>query len=132
MARALPIRRYFQTADIFCAPNTGKESFGIVLCEAMASGRPVVASDIPGFDSVVTSGNEGLLVPPKDVEAFYLALKKLVESPSLRFSMGESGLNSVKAYSWDNVTPKIVDCYVLVDQEKCQNLILLIVWQELH
>lgn len=104
-------RRYFQTADIFCAPNTGKESFGIVLCEAMASGRPVVASDIPGFDSVVTSGNEGLLVPPKDVEAFYLALKKLVESPSLRFSMGERGLNSVKAYSWDNVMPKIVDCY---------------------
>ncbi|PZC47657.1 MAG: phosphatidylinositol alpha-mannosyltransferase [Chloroflexi bacterium] len=104
-------RRYFQTADIFCAPNTGKESFGIVLCEAMASGRPIVASDIPGFDSVVTNGKEGLLVPPKDDEAIYLALKQLIESPSRRLSMGERGSTSVKAYSWHKLMPKIVDCY---------------------
>lgn len=104
-------RRYFQTADIFCAPNTGKESFGIVLCEAMASHKPVVASDIPGFDSVITSGKEGLLVPPKDDEAIYIALKKLVENPLLRSSMGRTGLNSVKAYSWEKVMPKIVNCY---------------------
>jgi len=77
----------------------------------MASHKPVVASDIPGFDSVITSGKEGLLVPPKDDEAIYIALKKLVENPLLRSSMGRTGLNSVKAYSWEKVMPKIVNCY---------------------
>ena len=60
---------YYASADLFCAPSLGGESFGIVLAEAMAVGLPVVCSDIGGYRDVVRDGAEGLLVPPRDPEA---------------------------------------------------------------
>ncbi|HET6649364.1 MAG TPA: glycosyltransferase family 4 protein, partial [Candidatus Limnocylindria bacterium] len=58
--------RYFASADIYCAPNTGQESFGIVLLEAMAAGVPIVASDIHGFKRVVERNVQGILVEPRN------------------------------------------------------------------
>ena len=65
--------RYFASADIYCAPNTGQESFGIVLLEAMAAGVPIVASDIHGFKRVVERNVQGILVEPRNPRALAAA-----------------------------------------------------------
>ncbi len=74
--------RYYASADIFCSPATGSESFGIVLLEAMAVGKPVVASDIEGYANIVSHDKQGILFPPKNSEALAAALSLLVRVPA--------------------------------------------------
>ncbi len=109
--------RYYKTADVFCAPATGWESFGIVLLEAMAVGKPVVASDIGGYASIVTHGVDGLLVPPKDEEVLAQALISLMTDESLRQQMGARGRVKALEYSWENIAQKILNYYVRVLSE---------------
>jgi len=103
--------RYFASADIFCAPNTGQESFGIVLLEAMAAGVPIVASDIHGFKRVVERNVQGLLVEPRNPRALAAALYTLARDPDLRHEMGDAGRARAPEFSWDRVTERIVDFY---------------------
>jgi phosphatidylinositol alpha-mannosyltransferase len=103
--------RYFASADIYCAPNTGQESFGIVLLEAMAAGVPIVASDIHGFKRVVERSVQGLLVEPRNPRALAAALYALARDPELRHEMGEAGRARAPEFSWDRVTERIVDFY---------------------
>jgi phosphatidylinositol alpha-mannosyltransferase len=103
--------RYFASADIFCAPATGQESFGIVLLEAMAAGVPIVASDIHGYKNVIQRGVQGLLVEPRNHRALAAALYKLAGDEELRHQMGEAGRTRAPEYSWDRVTEQIVDFY---------------------
>ena len=103
--------RYHRSAQVFCAPNTGNESQGIILLEAMAAGCPVVASNIGGFAGVVTHGVEGLLVRPKDSEALAEALLQLVDNPDLRRSMGERGREAAQQYSWERVSQRVLSYY---------------------
>ncbi len=109
--------RYYKTADIFCAPATGRESFGIVLLEGMAAGKPVVASNIPGYASVLTDGVEGILVPPKDEKALAQALISLMTDQSLRQQMGTKGKVKAAKYSWERVAQRVLDCYAEVLSE---------------
>jgi len=106
--------RYYKTADIFCAPATGRESFGIVLLEAMAIGKPIVASNIEGYASLLTHGAEGLLVPPKDKEALAQALISLMTDESLRQQMGATGILKAKEYDWKYLTQRILDYYISI------------------
>jgi phosphatidylinositol alpha-mannosyltransferase len=103
--------RYFASADIFCSPATGQESFGIVLLEAMAAGVPIVASDIHGYKNVMQRGVQGLLVEPRNAMALAAALYKLAGDDELRHQMGEAGRIRAPEYSWDRVTERIVDYY---------------------
>jgi len=103
--------RYFASADIYCAPNTGQESFGIVLLEAMAAGVPIVASDIHGFKRVVERNVQGILVEPRNPRALAAALYTLARDPELRDEMGEAGRRRAPEFSWDRVTERIVDFY---------------------
>ena len=102
---------YYRSADIFCAPATGGESFGIVLLEAMACGKPVVATNIEGYASVLADGEEGLLVRPKNDESLAEALLKLLNNKSLRLQMGKKGLIKAEKYSWQNITQQVVNYY---------------------
>jgi phosphatidyl-myo-inositol alpha-mannosyltransferase len=103
--------RYFASADIYCAPNTGQESFGIVLLEAMAAGVPIVASDIHGFKNVIQRNVQGLLVEPRNPRALAAALYALARDPDLRHEMGEAGRQRAPEFSWDRVSERIVDYY---------------------
>ena len=103
--------RLYKTADIFCAPSTGQESFGIVLLEAMAAGLPVVASDIHGYKRVVQRNVSGLLVEPRDPEALAAALERLICDPDLRQRMGEAGARRAPDYDWSHVTAQLVAVY---------------------
>jgi phosphatidyl-myo-inositol alpha-mannosyltransferase len=103
--------RYYQTSDVFCAPSTGQESFGIVLLEAMAAGRAIVASRIPGYAEVVEDGAEGMLVEPGSSEALAAALVRVLGDADLRRSMGECGPSKAAAYDWSRVAGRVLDFY---------------------
>jgi len=109
--------RYYQTADIFCAPATGSESFGIILLEAMAMGKPIIASNIDGYASLVTHGTEGLLVPPKDDKRLARELRVLLSDESIRQQLGDKGKIKVRAYDWENIAQQILDIYTSVLNE---------------
>ncbi len=102
---------FYHQADIFCAPSLGFESFGIVLLEAMAAGLPIVASNIAGYRSVLTDGQEGWFTPPGDPQALAQALGRLVEQPRLRQTMGQQGRLTASRYSWERLTDEILEVY---------------------
>ncbi len=104
----------FKTADVYCSPATGGESFGIVLLEAMAAGTAIVCSDIHGYKGVVRRSREALLVPPHDPKALAGALAKVLSKDDLRESMAESGLERAEEFSWERVTAKVEDYYGFV------------------
>lgn len=104
--------RYYRSADIFCSPATGSESFGVVLLEAMASGKPVVASNIDGYAGVVTDGAEGILFPPGDEKALSGVLIRLLNEPVLCRAMGERGMATAGRYSWKDVAMRVFDFYL--------------------
>ena len=103
--------RYYASADIFCSPATGAESFGIVLLEAMSAGKPVVASDIEGFRGILTDGEQGLLVPKKDTDALANALGRLARDPELGRKLGGNGNRLAKEYRWEVVAGRVEAYY---------------------
>ncbi len=103
--------RYYRTADIFCSPATGGESFGIVLLEAMAAGAPVLASNIPGYAGVVDDGETGLLFEPNDEVSLANAIVRLMQQPELRARMAAKGRVHVQRFSWDRVASEVLSYY---------------------
>lgn len=106
--------RYFASADLFIAPNLGGESFGIVLLEAMAAGLPVVASDIPGFRSVMHDGREGRLVTTGDAPALAETILTLLSNDKLRRAMSAEGARHAAEFDWAGVARRLENVYATV------------------
>lgn len=102
---------YYRSADVYCSPATGNESFGIVLLEAMSSGLPVVASDISGYRHVMQPGRQGLFIRPRDPQDLARAIVELSADPDRRTAMGRAGRERAQEYDWKTVTTKIFAVY---------------------
>jgi phosphatidylinositol alpha-mannosyltransferase len=107
----IDLARCYRSAHVCCAPSTGGESFGIILLEAMAAGKAIVASNIVGYNSVIEHGCEGLLVPPRDDEALAVALISLLRDGERRHLMGERGRLKAVDYSWPKVAVRVLSYY---------------------
>ena len=103
--------RLFATCDIFCSPALYGESFGIVLVEAMASGKPVVAAANRGYASVMREDAARFLTRPGDCGDLYQKLRILVEDPALRSALGAWGRRTAPQYDCCAVAPKYLEVY---------------------
>ena len=103
--------RYYASADVFCSPATGGESFGIVLLEAMAAGAPVVASNINGYRDVVTHQRNGLLAPPRESTSIAAAIAGVIDDPGLAQRLSDAGRRVAQHHRWQRVASEIEDYY---------------------
>ncbi|MCV7135894.1 glycosyltransferase family 4 protein [Mycobacterium hodleri] len=103
-----------RSADVYCAPNTGGESFGIVLVEAMAAGTAVVASDLDAFRRVLEDGAAGRLVPIENPTALAAALVEMLSDDAARRRYVEAASRVVRRYDWSVVAREILRVYETV------------------
>jgi phosphatidyl-myo-inositol alpha-mannosyltransferase len=103
-----------RSADVYCAPHTGGESFGIVLVEAMAAGTPVVASDLHAFRQVLRDGDAGRLVPVEDGAALAAGLIAVLKNDQLAKRYVAAGADAVRRYDWSVVANQIMQVYETV------------------
>ncbi len=104
--------RLYASSDVFVAPSTGRESFGIILLESMASGSPVVASDIDGYSAVIgESGVNGILFENKNSQQLALAVVRVLADRELQQTLRNNALNYVQQFSWPNVAKQVLEAY---------------------
>ncbi|HLI41911.1 MAG TPA: glycosyltransferase family 4 protein [Streptosporangiaceae bacterium] len=106
--------RVLHSVDVFCSPNTGGESFGIVTAEAMAAGLPIVASDIDAFRQVTGGGQAGELFAAGDAADLARALGRLLDDPARRAELSAAALAAVAQYDWSVVAKDVLSVYETV------------------
>jgi len=107
------LANYYQKSDVLVLPsiNTG-EAFGLVLLEAMASCRPVIASDLPGVRSVFTDGKEGYLVKPGNSDDLAEKITRILGDDNLAKRMGQAGRKTAEEkYSWNKSAADLLEIY---------------------
>lgn len=103
--------RMLRSVDLYIAPNTGGESFGMILTEAMAAGAPVVASDLDAFRRVLDGGKAGVLFPVGDSAALATAIMELLDDDAHRLELAERARRAVAAYDWPVVAAQVLEVY---------------------
>lgn len=106
--------RVYHSVDVFCAPNTGGESFGIVLAEAMSAGAAVLASDIPAFRKVLGDGQAGALFRNGDPRSLAAEAGRLLDDPERRARLAAEARRAVWKYDWSTVARDVVRVYETV------------------
>lgn len=104
----------FKTADIYVSPATGRESFGIVLLEAMSAGAPIICSDIHGYRGVVRRDRDGLLVEPGNADALAASMRRLIDDPHLRAQLSRAGEERAQLFTWERVGQAVEEYYGFV------------------
>ncbi|WP_067134042.1 glycosyltransferase family 4 protein [Microtetraspora malaysiensis] len=106
--------RAYHSVDVFCAPNLGGESFGIVLTEAMSAGAPILASDIPAFRRVLGDGQAGALFATGDPAALAKEAARLLDDPGRRAKLSDEARQAVRKYDWSTVARDVSRVYETV------------------
>ncbi|MFK0266821.1 glycosyltransferase family 4 protein [Streptomyces angustmyceticus] len=106
--------RLLRSVDVYVAPNTGGESFGIILVEAMSAGAPVLASDLDAFAQVLDQGEAGELFTNEDAEALAAAAVRLLGDPDRLAELRERGTRHVRRFDWSTVGADILAVYETV------------------
>jgi len=106
--------RVLHSVDVFCSPNTGGESFGIVTAEAMAAGTPIVASNIEAFRQVLRDGRAGELFAVGDPADLARVAARLLDDPARRAELSVAALAAVAEYDWALVAREVVSVYETV------------------
>ncbi|MHC5673921.1 glycosyltransferase family 4 protein [Nostoc sp.] len=115
---------YYAAADV-CVVPSHYEPFGLVAIEAMASGTPVVASDVGGLQFTVVDEETGLLAPPQDVDAFASAIDRILLNPEWRDELGKAGRKRVESkFSWHGVATQLIELYTQLQQPVKESVLL--------
>jgi glycosyltransferase involved in cell wall biosynthesis len=101
----------YASADIFVCPSAWDEPFGMVACEAMATGKPVIASRRGGLPEIVVDGETGLLVPSEDVAALTVALTRLLADRVGAARMGQRGKERSRQFTWTSISARLDSIY---------------------
>ena len=101
---------YYKSADICVFPSR-HEGFGLVVLEAMASGIPVIASDIPSFQEIISDGYDGKLFKSEDADDLSKEIIALYQDPHLRKKLSRNAFEKAKRYSWENIADKYISLY---------------------
>jgi len=102
---------FLASVSLYIAPNTGGESFGIILAEAMAGGAAVVASDIPAFASVLGDGEFGALFESENSESLAKVIIDLLRDDQKRRSLANAGAKHAQRFDWSQVGEEIFEVY---------------------
>lgn len=101
----------FASSDVYVAPHTGGESFGIVLAEAMAAGTPVLASELVAFRTLLDEGRLGALMPIGDADALAKSALDLLADPAGRDELRQAARVAVRRYDWSTVADEVLAVY---------------------
>ncbi len=102
---------YYAGCTVYVSPALGGEAMGIVLVEALACGRPVIASNIPGYNEVLQDNVNGILVPPNQPEPLADAVIRVLTSPALQARLSAKAVERAREFAWPEVTRRLLDVY---------------------
>ena len=103
--------QFFKSICLYIAPNTGSESFGIILAEAMAAGTPIVASNLPAFTQLLDDGESGAIFESENPNSLAQTVLNLLGNEKERTSLALAGYEKAKSFDWDSVGEQILSVF---------------------
>lgn len=103
--------QFFKSISLYIAPNTGSESFGIILAEAMAARTPIVASNLPAFIKLLDDGDSGAIFASEDSDDLADTILNLLENQDMRQKIALAGYEKAKSFDWNSVGDQILSVY---------------------